>query len=128
MNRKERFFSSDDFESLKQTNNLEELVLKLIARFEEKGFRFYPEWRTKHKTGKDRKNFTFKVEQPADSINENLITIYPQSGHLKVEIYRGQTNKTYYKVDPSNVDDSAQLKPLLDDAKAVYNSISVFSL
>ncbi len=123
MDRKERFLNSQDFENLKLTSNLGELVIKLIALFENEGFRFYPEWRRVHKTGKLRKNFTFKAKQPAGKL-ENIVTIYPMSGWLKVETYRGQYNKKSYRVNVSNIEDPAQLKPLLDDAKDIYNSIS----
>jgi len=126
MSRKDNFFKSADFENIKKTNNLEELILKLIDKFESEGFSFYPAWRVTDKSGEFKK-FTFKVNQPAEK-NENLITVHPQSNELKVEIYRNQNDITYYRVKIENIDDPAQMKPLLDDAKRIYNSISLLGL
>lgn len=125
---KEYFLKSGDFSNLKRTRNLEELILRLIALFERNGFKFYPEWRGIHKSGQFRKNFTFKVRQSSDGRNQNLITIYPMSSWLKVEIYRGQYDKKYYPVNAENIDDNIAMKPLLDDAIDIYNSISTLKL
>lgn len=128
MDLKEYFLNSADFENLKRTSNLEELTLKLIALFKHAGFKFYPEWRGIHKSGQFRKNFTFKVRQSADSRNQNLITVYPMSGWLKVEIYRGQYDKKHYPVNVNNIGDHVEMEPLLNDAISIYNSISTLKL
>lgn len=62
MNKKDVFFESNNFDNLKETQNLEYLTKKLIELFEIEGFKFYPEWRKCHSSGK-RKNFTFKAIQ-----------------------------------------------------------------
>lgn len=41
------------------------------------------------------------------------------AGWLKVGVYRGQYNKAHYKVNINNIDNSEQMKPMLDDASAV---------
>ena len=127
MDFKDHFFNSEDFDNLKITINIEELTIKLVALFEKEKFKFYPEWRGIHKSGTHRKNFTFKVKQPSGKL-ENIITIYPMAGWLKVEVYRGQYEKTHYSVYLNTIDEYEQIKPLLKDATDIYNSISTLKL
>lgn len=68
------------------------------------------------------------MRQSADGRNQNLITVYPMSGWLKVEIYRGQYDKKHYPVNVNNIGDYEEMKPLLDDAISIYNSISTLTL
>lgn len=98
----------------------------MVEIFEDEGFKFYPEWRETHSTGK-LKNFTFKVDQRADRF-ENIITIYPMSGWLKVEVYRGQYNKTHYRVGIETINSPYYMKALIEDAKDIYNSLSALKI
>ena len=50
------------------------------------------------------------------------------AGWLKVEVYRGEYDKTYYRVHPYTIDDYEQMNPLLKDATNIYNSISTLKL
>jgi|GEM_PF-781028 len=127
MGMNDRFFNSTDFNNLRETRNIEELTIKLVGLFEKEGFKFYPEWRGTHKSGKNRKNFTFKARQPSGKL-ENIITIYPMAGWLKVEVYRGQYAKTCYSVHPDTFDDYEQMNLLLKDATDIYNSISTLKV
>lgn len=126
MDRKDIFFKSNNFDNLKETQNLEYLIKKLVEIFENDGFEFYPEWRNKHSSGK-RRNFTFKVIQESGK-EVNLITIYPKSGWLKVEVYRGIYNKNHYSVNIDTIDDKNAMKALLKDVKKIYNTISTFKI
>lgn len=127
MDSKDEFLSNSDFDNLRKVKNLEVLTLNLINLFEEEGFQFYPEWRGIDKSGRYRKNFTFKAKQLTGRI-ENIITIYPMTGWLKVEVYRGEYDKTPYPINIDNINDIVKMRPLLDDAKDIYNSISTFKI
>ncbi len=124
MDLKDVFLNNENFKNLSKTRNIRELTIKLIELFEKEGFKFYPEWRGIHRSGEYRKNYTFKVEQPTGKL-VNIITVYPMDGWLKVEVYRGQYDKTHYSVFQNNIDDYEQMKPMLYDVRDIYNSISI---
>lgn len=104
------------------SEKLKQLMVYVFKIFNDNGFEFYPEWRNEHNVN-GKKVFLLKALNPRKvNSDPNIVTIYPMSDWLKIEVYYGQRNKHYY--DIRNINDVN--KEMVEDAWSIYKGIAHF--